>query len=68
MTLDQIKDALRNGTPVHWKNEAYTVTGNPDTGNMMIYCSINGSAIGLTWTDGVTMNGKEEDFYTKASP
>ena len=30
-------------------------------GQYLIRCNLNGSCIGLTWLDGVTMNGDEAD-------
>jgi len=32
----------------------------------LIECVLNGDCIGLTWTNGVTMNGEEEDFFVAA--
>jgi hypothetical protein len=29
----------------------------------LIECVLNGDCIGLTWTNGVTMNGEEKDFF-----
>jgi hypothetical protein len=29
----------------------------------LIKCELNDHCIGLTWRDGVTMNGKPEDFF-----
>lgn len=64
MTLDEIKSAIADGKTVHWKNDSYDVI--LDSKNQyLISCWRNGSCIGLTWTDGVTMNGKESDFYTE---
>ena len=61
MTLQEIKQAVKEGKTVHWVNSRYTVKGK-DLDNLMIACD-NGSAIGLTWLDGVTLNGKESEFY-----
>jgi len=62
MTLDQIKQAIAEGKSVKWANDAYDVIRST-TGEYLIVCSLNQNAIGLTWTDGVTINGKPEDFY-----
>ena len=62
MTLDQIKSAVSSGVPVHWKNEAYRVVDG--SGQWLICCNINNHCIGLTWKDGLTLNGNPEDFYT----
>jgi hypothetical protein len=32
-------------------------------GQWLIVCSLNGYTMGLTWRDGVTMNGKESEFF-----
>jgi hypothetical protein len=63
MTLEQIKQAIAAGVPVHWSNSAYDVILD-SVGQYLIRCNLNDSYIGLTWRDGVTMNGKEEDFFT----
>lgn len=58
MNLIQIKAALAANMPVHWSNAGYVVKGN------LITCTLNtGGAVGLTWADGVTLNGKEKDFF-----
>ncbi len=63
MTLDEIKAATLAGKLVHWSNDGYRVTHNKD--QWLIVCDWNGHAIGLTWTDGTTLNGRPEEFYTK---
>ncbi len=55
MNLEQIKTALAN-----WSNESYKVIYDKKSDEYD-----NGHIIGLTWTDGTTLNGKEEDFYVK---
>jgi hypothetical protein len=61
MRLQEIKDSLEAGKKVFWKNGNYQVIkGKYD---YLIECQSNGSCIGLTWTDEVTMNGEEEDFF-----
>jgi len=64
MTLDQIKAAIAEGKQVCWSTEAYDVIRS-STGKYLIVCNLNKNAIGLTWADGVTMNGKPEDFFIK---
>ena len=61
MKLDEIKQAVSNGKTVHWANELYTVV--KWTNGYHILCSSNDHAIGLTHRDGITMNGREEQFY-----
>jgi hypothetical protein len=62
MTLDQIKEAIAQGKRVCWASEAYDVI-RTKSGEYLIVCSLNNNAIGLTWTDDVTVNGKPEDFF-----
>lgn len=64
MTLNQIKSAVEAGKPVHWSNDGYSVIKDK-LDRFLIVCHRNESCWGLTWTDGVTMNEKEEDFYIK---
>jgi len=64
MTLQEIKHAVNIGKAVYWKQDNYVVKYDQKAG-WIIVCTSNGSVIGLTWTDGVTMNGKESDFYTE---
>jgi hypothetical protein len=70
MTLEQIKAAVREGRKVYWSNARYTVTlsiGRRTGEERWLIVSDAGragaNAIGLTWADGVTMNGKPEEFY-----
>jgi len=60
MTLDEIKDAVSRGWTVHWKNDAYEVRRD-SLGQWLIVHDNN--TIGLTWSDGKTLNGDPEDFY-----
>ena len=62
MELEEIKRALAMGHKVFWKSNTYEVTQD-EVGQYLIHCLFNDSYIGLTWRDGVTMNGKEEDFF-----
>lgn len=62
MKAEEIKKAVDEGKTVHWSHEGYSVIKD-NLGQYLIYCSINGYCIGLTWRDGVTLNGKEQDFY-----
>ena len=67
MTLQEIKDVVRNGRKVHWSSKSYEVILHNFTSGeeqWLIKFIPNGHCIGLTWEDGVTMNGKEEDFFT----
>lgn len=62
MTLDEIKQAVQDGKTVHWSNELYDVICDRN-GEYLIRCKMNDNYIGLTWRDGVTMNGKPSEFY-----
>lgn len=61
MTLEEIKEAVLAGHTVYHHNPAYEVKHH--NGDFNIVCSLNQYTIGLTWLDGVTMNGKPEEFY-----
>ena len=64
MTLDEIKATVEAGKTVHWSTTLYSVVRDR-MGRWFILCTSNGSAIGLTWLDGKTLNGKVEDFFGK---
>ena len=64
MTLNEIKYAVEKGRSVHWANDGYSVI-NDNLGRFLVIFEPNQSCIGLTWKDGVTLNGKESDFYIK---
>lgn len=64
MTLTDIKEAIAEGKTVCWSNDRYTIKHGAD-GDLVIHCATNYHRIGLTWRDGVTLNGREEDFYVK---
>lgn len=61
MTLTEIKQAVDTGKRVYWKTLRYEAVKSKD--DYSIVCESTGSCIGLTWTDGTTLNGKEEDFF-----
>ena len=62
MTLTEIKKAIADGQKVYCNNKSYEVKQDKN-GN---YNIIRGSyCIGLTWLNGITLNGKEEDFFTE---
>jgi len=67
MTLAEITAAVDAGKTVHWRTKSYTVrrgqgssASNPAT--RYFICHDGGNCIGLTWSDGTTLNGKEIDF------
>ena len=60
MTVQEIKQAVDNGKTVLWKDCGYEVIKSND--DYFIKCRSNNHMIGLTWSDDVTLNGKEEDY------
>lgn len=67
MNLQEIKDAVRNGKPVYWKNPAYKVIVDIYDQWMIIF-KYNNSAVGLTLADGVTLSARESDFFIDEPP
>jgi hypothetical protein len=63
MTLSEIKADVTSGRVVCWQSPAYQVINGADGKQWLILCTLNNHCIGLTWADGVTMNGKPDDFY-----
>jgi len=63
MKLNEIKEAVLAGKVVHWKNHGYRVIYAPKLNDFLIRFDYNDDCIGLTWTNGVTMNGEESDFF-----
>jgi hypothetical protein len=63
MTLDEIKQAVNSGKIVHWSNGGYRVIRSAFTGEYLICFAHNENCIGLTWSDGITLNGNESEFY-----
>lgn len=63
MTLQEIKDAVLSGKTVHWANSLYVVRYAPKLDEFQVVCTLNDYTNGLTHRDGVTMNGKPEEFY-----
>jgi hypothetical protein len=61
MNLEQIKAAVDAGQTVHWANRGYCAT--KDSLGQYLIVHQDGNAVGLTWQDNVTMNGKPEEFY-----
>lgn len=66
MQLNEIRNAVKSGRTVHWSNSSYRVTCSTaaDGSENWLIKHDNGHAIGLTWLDGVTLNGKESEFFT----
>lgn len=62
MNLQEIKDALEAGQRVYWVHNGYEVIKD-SLGHYLIQYE-TGHCIGLTHRDGVTLNGKEREFFT----
>lgn len=62
MTLQEIKNAVDQGLKVFQHHDGYEVIRS-DYGEYLIHYRGSEWYIGLTWKDGVTMNGKENEFY-----
>lgn len=62
MTLEEIQTAVLAGKTVHWSTDSYVVRCD-ELGQWLIICTLNQNTIGLTWRDGVTMNGQESEFF-----
>ena len=62
MTLDEIKLAIATGNRVFWATHNYEII-HDSIGQWMIWSRFNDHYIGLTWTDGVTVNGEPEQFF-----
>lgn len=60
MTLEQIRAAQKLGLTVHWANEGYTVH---DNSIVWAFGTPKANSIGLTWSDGKTMNGQPDEFF-----
>lgn len=65
VTLDQIKAAVLAGKSVHWKHDYYVVRHTCGQRWLIVYREgeHGENSVGLTWTDGTTLNGKESDFF-----
>ena len=60
MNLEQIRAAQKLGLTVHWANEGYTVH---DNSIVWAFGTPKANSIGLTWSDGKTMNGQPDEFF-----
>lgn len=68
MNLQEIKQAIEEGKKVFWRSELYEVkkcTYESSEVDYNIICNLNDHCIGLTWRNGVTLNGEEKDFFVK---
>lgn len=64
LSLEEIKAAVLAGKTVHWKSPAYEVV-YAENEFFIVYDkgSPRENYIGLTHTDGVTLNGRPYEFY-----
>ena len=62
MNLEQIKTAVDSGKRVCCGNRSYEVI-HDNIGQWLIRCTANNSCIGLTRSDGVTLNENEDKFF-----
>lgn len=65
MTLEQIKAAVDAGLKVCWVNGIYAVRHNALSGYSIVYDEggAKENSIGLTWSDGVRLNGEPFEFF-----
>lgn len=66
MSLEEIKAHVKAGETVYHQSQAYEVrcwSSKSGEDRFVILCTLNNHAIGLTWLDGVTVNGALEDFF-----
>ena len=63
MTLQEIKTSIENGQRVYRYNESYQVIKDNKDQYFIEFIPSN-QFIGLTWLDGITLNGEEEHFMT----
>lgn len=66
MRLAEILRAVDEGLLVHWQNPGYVVERSMKRGDCVIRSLSTDNCIGLTWADGKTLNGKEEEFFIGA--
>lgn len=62
MTAKEIKEQVNKGKTVYWKSSIYKVIKDSNN-EYLIKCESNNHCIGLTWMDGETLNGKEDEFF-----
>ena len=60
----EIIEAVDSGKDVRWGNDNYEVI-RAKNGSYIIRSQMNGHCVGLTWSDGVTLNGNLAEFYVK---
>ena len=67
MKLERIKSAVNAGLQVYWTHPGYTVQADlgAASGFSIVWAlgSPTENRIGLTWSDGIRLNGDPDDFY-----
>lgn len=63
MNLLEIKRAVNEGLTVYWGTCDYVVEHVRNGDRYFIKSLATGHSIALTWSDGLTLNGKEEEFF-----
>lgn len=66
MTPAEIRRAVDEGLTVCWMNQSYEVIRGSRGDSYFIRCRSTGHCIGLTHSDGVTLNGAESEFFILA--
>ena len=60
--VKELKKAIDENINVYHHNPMY-ICYKDDIGQYLITCTSNEYTIGLTWRDGVTLNGNLKEFY-----
>jgi hypothetical protein len=65
MNLQEIKNAIGKGLPVYWQELNYKVIKQTEDDYLIKHDGghCGSMSIGLTWSDGLTLNANEEDFF-----
>lgn len=63
MKAADIRRALDEGLRVYWVDHSYEVIRGKPSGDYFIRSVGTGHCIGLTHSDGITLNGKESEFF-----
>lgn len=62
-TVEDIKQAVNNGLYVYWSNPSYKVIKDNSYNQYLIHHIHNDYYTGLTYKDGITLNGDIKDFH-----
>lgn len=62
IAINNIKNAVKNGHEVYWKNKSYSVIRD-NVGQYLIKYKPNSNCIGLTDRAGKKLNGEILDFH-----